>query len=72
MISRYFIIFPFGCLGESNVYQNMVDFTSTQYFTWRESDCEEFVGLLKGKRSGVTQTDILVGQVGLEPTTGRL
>ena len=32
MISRYFIIFPIGFLGESNVYQNMVDFTSTRYF----------------------------------------
>ena len=29
---------------ESNVYQNMVDFTSTRYFTWRVSDCEELVG----------------------------
>ena len=36
------------------------------------SDCEELVGLLKGDRSGVTQTDILVGQAGLEPATGRL
>jgi len=41
-------------------------------FTWSVSDCEELVGLLKGNRSGLTQTDILVGQVGLEPTTGRL
>ena len=41
-------------------------------FTLKVSDCEEFVWLLKGDRSGVTQTDILVGQVGLEPTTGRL
>ena len=38
MISRYFIIFPIGCLGESNVYQNMVDFTSTLYFTCRVSE----------------------------------
>ena len=44
MISRYFIIFPIGCLGEPNVYQNMVDFTSTRYFTWRLSDFEESMG----------------------------
>ena len=44
MISRYFIIFPIGFLGESNVYQNMADFTRTRYFTWRVSDCEELLG----------------------------
>ena len=41
-------------------------------FSGRVPDCEELVRLLKGDRSGVTQTDILVNQVGLEPTTGRL
>ena len=33
-------------------------------FTWRVSDCKELVG--------VTYIGHLVGQVGLEPTTGRL
>ena len=33
-------------------------------FNWRVSDCEELVG--------VTYIGYFVGQVGLEPTTGRL
>ena len=56
MISRYFIIFPIECLGEPNVYQNMVDFTSTRYFTWRESDFEELVGH-KIEHLGINETN---------------
>jgi hypothetical protein len=32
-------------LGEPKLYQNMVCFTMCEDFTWRESDCEELVGV---------------------------
>ena len=59
-------------LVETEVYHQKFSFTRKWEDCGGLSDCEVFVWLLKGDRSGVTQTDILVGQVGLEPTTGRL
>ena len=38
--------FPFGGLGEPNIYQNLVYFTRNGDFTWRVSDYEELSGCL--------------------------
>ena len=43
MMNR-FIMFPNFSLGDPKIYQNLVDFTRLENFTWRVSDCEELVG----------------------------
>ena len=47
MMSRCFTWFPFGELGETNLYHNLWDFTRIGDFTWRVSDCEELVMITK-------------------------
>ena len=44
MMSVCFTWFPFGGLGEPNIYHQTVCFTRSWEFTWRVSDCEELVG----------------------------
>ena len=43
MISRCFTWFPIGGLGKPKLYQNLGYFTRMWDFTWRVSDCEEFL-----------------------------
>ena len=45
MMSRCFTWFPIGGLGEPYLYQNLVCFTRMWGVTWRQSDCEELVGV---------------------------
>ena len=41
---KCFTWFPFGGLGEPNIYHQSVCFTMCGDFTWRVSDCEELSG----------------------------
>jgi len=45
MMSRCFIWFPIGGLGEPNIYHDSECFTRIGDPTWRLSDCEELVGV---------------------------
>jgi len=48
MMSICFTWFPnWLVLGEPNIYQNLGCFTRIGDFTWRESDCEELVGVFR-------------------------
>jgi hypothetical protein len=44
MMSICLTWFPFGGLGEPNIYHQSGCFTRMWEFTWRVSDCEELVG----------------------------
>jgi hypothetical protein len=53
VMNRSFTRFPFGVLGEPNIYHNLEDYTRKGDFTWRMSDCEELSGgLLTGDDGG--------------------
>ena len=43
-IIMYFIEYNHLVLEESNIYQNLGDFTRVGDFTWKVSHCEELVG----------------------------
>ena len=75
MWSRYdlFCLIIFGRKGIIFPFITIIHFVVNVEKIWRDSDCETLVGVLAGDdRGGLEIADILVGQVGLEPTTGRL
>ena len=53
MMSRCFIWFPIGSLGEPNIYHDSGVFYKNRDFTWRVSDCEELVRGLVTRNNGV-------------------